>query len=483
MASPGHWCCLTLIVLALKCNGASDPNNGTSDPNNGARDPSDPSTDESNITDHGVAPQDLHNLSYVLTPGFYRPHSTPSYMEHENSTSLWEDSSDSGGNTTKKRRRGHPCGVEEGRYRKNLNVHLKLICVPFLTVVGITGNALSFIVMGSPVYRRKSYSYYLRALAVFDSLTLLTEATVMGNDISIHMGPGAFLRDHSAFTCKLTNFLENVVYVMSSWLVVAFTLDRYIAVCHPLQRARLCTETRAKVLIGVLLVVAIASQSFRFYYISYLEHRERPCHAQAELRMEYFGIHYLWFSFCLRFALPFLFIVVCNGLIIFHVQRMQKIRQTEERDKKRRAHMAITTLVVICAVFVLTLVPNAVIAIVQYFKGRDIATFCVLHKIDTPLQMVRLLNYSTNFILYGLSGRLFRSELRRLLTCRRPSSASSASKKVAITVNFKAMQRRLPALGAANGAAPCRRVAGGCSIERRLFLGPNGVDRENESEL
>ncbi len=42
-----------------------------------------------------------------------------------------------------------------------------------LTAVGIVGNGLAFFVLFSPVYSRKSYSYYLRALAVFDTLTLI----------------------------------------------------------------------------------------------------------------------------------------------------------------------------------------------------------------------------------------------------------------------------------------------------------------------
>ncbi len=46
-----------------------------------------------------------------------------------------------------------------------------------LTAVGIVGNGLAFFVLFSPVYSRKSYSYYLRALAVFDTLTLIITGT------------------------------------------------------------------------------------------------------------------------------------------------------------------------------------------------------------------------------------------------------------------------------------------------------------------
>lgn len=357
--------------------------------------------------------------------------------------------------------------------------YMNLICVPFLTLLGITGNVLSFLVMGSPVYRRKSYSYYLRILAVFDTLTLVTEAVVMGNSISLEFGYGPYLHMHTKLTCKLTNFLESVVFLMSSWVVVAFTCDRYVAVCHPLQRARLCTDTRAKIIVFLLLVAAMISQVFRFIYIDQLP-REKPCHAPSNLRLTYFGIHYFWYSFFLRFALPFLILVTCNSLIIFHVQRMQKRRQTDERDKRRRTNLAITTLLVVCAVFVITLFPNAMIALIQFINGKDETTFCVLLKIDAPFQLVRMLNYSTNFILYGLTGRLFRSELHRLLTCRRyTSSPNNSSKKIKVKVNFQAVGSRLPVLVATPGDS-CPRVARG-TLERKLYLGR--FDRERESEL
>ena len=51
------------------------------------------------------------------------------------------------------------------------------IGTPIIMLVGIPGNVLSFRVMKSPRFSRKSYSHYLCALAVFDSLVLLGKYT------------------------------------------------------------------------------------------------------------------------------------------------------------------------------------------------------------------------------------------------------------------------------------------------------------------
>ena len=49
---------------------------------------------------------------------------------------------------------------------------------------------------------------------------------------------------------------------------------------------------------------------------------------------------------------------------------------------------------------------------------RSLALYCPLKTLNAPFQMVRLVNYSANFMLYGMTGRQFRREVRKLLCCR-----------------------------------------------------------------
>ena len=59
--------------------------------------------------------------------------------------------------------------------------------ISVLTSIGLVGNSLAFCVLFAPMYSRKSYSYYLRALAVFDSLTLvITGRSILNGNINIH---------------------------------------------------------------------------------------------------------------------------------------------------------------------------------------------------------------------------------------------------------------------------------------------------------
>ena len=78
-------------------------------------------------------------------------------------------------------------------------------------------------------------------------------------------------------------------------IIVYYSHCRYIAVCHPLQCARLCTESRAKLIVVMITCACMLTQSFRLFYISRLNRENRqPCHAPKEIRMEYFGWHTFW---------------------------------------------------------------------------------------------------------------------------------------------------------------------------------------------
>ena len=311
---------------------------------------------------------------------------------------------------------------------------LNMICVPTFCLFGLCGNTLSFFVMCGSAYRRKSYGHYLRALAVFDNLTLIINLVFTLNDFIVRMNDthstnGTYtglMEFHTTATCKITEFMRHVVYLMSSWLVVCFTVDRFIAVCFPLLRVRYCTERCAIYTTLILLAAIMLSQTYHFVYIERLDRLQnphRPCHASPSVRLTYFGLNYFWFSFLLRFTLPFFAIAMCNGCIIYHIARMRKGRRAKETRRKQQASLAIYTLYAVCACFVITMLPNAVVTIIQFssfFANQrmiDLKLYCMLQTVYTPFHILRLVNYSANCVLYGVAGRQFRQEFCKVLWC------------------------------------------------------------------
>ena len=303
-------------------------------------------------------------------------------------------------------------------FNRAWHTYFKLVFVPAIVLFGIAGNILSFIVMSRPSYKTKPYSCYLRALAVCDSLTLLFTMLYMSDEICRELGhrstcflPNLFTTD---ILCKLVEFSRHVVYLMSSWLIVLFTIDRYLAVCHPLVRC-ISSQVRACALVLFVAFLAMVTQSFRLQFIQHMPNRNQPCHAPIETRMNYYAWHYFGFSVLLRFFLPCLIIAVCNGLIVYYITALRRSQRAREGMRVRNANLAITTLFVVCGVFVVGLLPNALISTILYVS-RQRTIYCHLMQLDQPFQVLRLLNYGINCVLYGMTGRHFRCELHQLLT-------------------------------------------------------------------
>jgi len=62
--------------------------------------------------------------------------------------------------------------------------------------------------------------------------------------------------------------------------------------------------------------------------------------------------------------------------------------------------MVIYTLYVVCAMFIITIMPNAIISTILYVEFKAINKsfwFCGLRQLNTLLQMIRFVNYAANF--------------------------------------------------------------------------------------
>lgn len=131
---------------------------------------------------------------------------------------------------------------------------------PLVAVIGSIGNVLSIVVFFHTKLRKLSSSYYLAALGVSDTIFLLI------NFLS-WLPYGGELQAND-FACKLTTFLGGASSVLSAWMVVAFTIERFIAVLYPLRRQTMCTVRRAKFIILGLFIAGLIDSSPLLYFFA-----------------------------------------------------------------------------------------------------------------------------------------------------------------------------------------------------------------------
>lgn len=281
--------------------------------------------------------------------------------------------------------------------------------------------------MKSKALRHKSYSHFLCALSLFDTLTLLTRLAGTVDEYYIHESEPGLFNSFNNVTCKLYNFVVHVITLMSAWIVALMAIERLIAVCTPFKKAFLRTQCGSVSAILILFVIVCISQSFRLVMINHLMYDEnqsiKDCLAAQEYVSIYTGLQVYYYLWTLIFLLPVGVVVVCNSLVlrqIFRVRRefYKETNSTVNRTVRKRQRSTYMLLFVTFA-YVVTLLPMFLltfiidVSIKVQNKEKAGHLFLVLSPYLNLTECIALLNYAMNFFIYVVSGRSFRFEFRR----------------------------------------------------------------------
>ena len=136
-----------------------------------------------------------------------------------------------------------------------VNTFLQRYLTPVIIVVGVLGNLASLAVFQTSRLRRQTSSLHLSALAISDTgflLSLLISWLGWFRVPVVHRQPW----------CVLVIYLTYVCGFLSVWIVVTFTVERFIVVCFPFQRKRMVRPRHAKGVLCFLTVFALAGYSF-----------------------------------------------------------------------------------------------------------------------------------------------------------------------------------------------------------------------------
>lgn len=311
----------------------------------------------------------------------------------------------------------------------------KQVLTPVIVAAGIVGNILSFIVMSSRPLRHKSYSFYLRALAVFDSLTLISREVLAVEEIQISYGRPSIYSNFGDASCKTMRFAESVSCLMSSWLVAFMAVERFVAIYFPLRKTFYCTRKRALVAIVCLFNALCCCQ---FYNLVMVEHARGHCTIKREYFMLYLNLYTYLYLLAMILLLPVLLIVFCNGMVVCKLFRYRQIPCNHAVDSEsektawvtQRRHKTTYMLITITSAYIVTVLPitlcSVIIQVTIESKPRTEAEriFMAFEPYKHLLEIWSALNYSVNFFIYIVSGKMFRRELKHVLTRRTSGNGS-----------------------------------------------------------
>lgn len=292
---------------------------------------------------------------------------------------------------------------------------------PILVILGLLGNCLSMCVFFGTKLRYSSSSIYLGTLAISDSGFLVTL-----------FGPWLRLVYVDLFNrpgfCQFFIYLGTFCSFLSVWLVIAFTVERYVAVRWPLRRQFLCTVARAKMTVMGLIALAILLSSPVLLFSKIVTGNSTLCGLDKD--WESWAIAYNTFDTVMTFAVPLTMIVIFNTLIARNIYKLDHIRRTltiesdasnerthtSPRDRMPQTKVTKMLLFVSSAFFCLNM-PAFVLRVVAYLYDNNKSMIWLI----SAQQMSQLLfntSFGINFILYCVSGQNFRKEMVRMFEKR-----------------------------------------------------------------
>ncbi|CAH0393921.1 unnamed protein product [Bemisia tabaci] len=314
---------------------------------------------------------------------------------------------------------------EEHWFRDNSRQIIQRFLVPFVVAVGVMGNLITILVL---TRRRMSSSTnnYLSALAVADLLYLLFHFT-----LSLKHYPGMSAPDKIIYWTyrPYVLWLTDATNAASIWLTVSFTLERYIAVCHPLRGRMSCTESRARkviVLVFVLCLLLTASTPFEHLVSVCLNSngtKELYLAATTLAQNKHYRSFYFSFTTIVMIFIPIFLLGICNIFLVSAVHRSKSKRPDLTQDRghsnyrQNQENKITLTLVMVVSLFIICQAPTAILLIYQIFVRNkpNSNAFNIELGLGNIFNFLVCVNSASNFILYCIMSDKYRRTLMMTL--------------------------------------------------------------------
>ncbi|XP_073488255.1 thyrotropin-releasing hormone receptor [Aquarana catesbeiana] len=337
----------------------------------------------------------------------------------------------------------------------------------FLVVVicglGIVGNIMVVLVVLRTKHMRTPTNCYLVSLAIADLMVLVAAGlpnitdSLYGSWVYGYMG------------CLCITYLQYLGINASSCSITAFTIERYLAICHPIKAQFLCTISRAKKII-VFVWVFTSLYCMMWFFLLDLNttvYKDGPVvNCGYKVDRSYYSPIYL-IDFAVFYAVPMTLATVLYGLIArilflnpipsdpkdnLKTGRGESTNQNKTYNSKMSTRCSNNTissrrqvtkmLAVVVVLFAFLWMPYRTLVVVNSFLSNPylenwFVLFC---------RICIYLNSAINPVIYNLMSQKFRAAFRKLCKCNKKRSEKPANYGVAL--NYSVIKE------SSNGGSP-----------------------------
>ncbi|PVD20029.1 hypothetical protein C0Q70_20523 [Pomacea canaliculata] len=307
-----------------------------------------------------------------------------------------------------------PCNYSGGppieKWQKEIDFYLNGIMTSVVIALGLVGNTLAVIVLTRRTMHT-STNCFLTALAIWDSVVLLiTLVLICLSELS-----SQFFSEALPYVIVYLYPVGLVAQTATVWLTVSFTVERYIAVCHPLKAASMCTIQRARIVIVVISIVSVLYNVPRWFEYTLLQ-QENPITMVRCLSVDktelgrnsiYNKIYFGWLYFLVMCSIPLCSLAVLNTFLVMAVKHSHRQRKDMNVRQSRENNVTIM-LVSVVMVFILCQVPALIYNMAYAISMETVTASQGWNVLSTFRNFLVNLNSAVNFILYCALGQKFR---------------------------------------------------------------------------
>ncbi|XP_023266214.1 thyrotropin-releasing hormone receptor [Seriola lalandi dorsalis] len=324
---------------------------------------------------------------------------------------------------------------------------VSVFLVSLICGVGIVGNVMVILVVLTTKHMRTPTNCYLVSLAAAD-LMVLTAAGLPNITDALH---GQWVYGYAG--CLGITYFQYLGINASSCSITAFTVERYIAICHPIKAQFLCTLSRAKKII--MLVWALTSVYCVMWL--FLSDTKKLVYDNVVLlscaykvsRSHYLPIYFT--DFAVFYVLPLMLATVLYGLIariLFLNPLPSDPKDSTKKWKKETSQggrmisasssssataasrrQVTKMLAVVVILFALLWMPYRTLVVVNSFLEKAyLDTWFLLF-----CRLCIYLNSAINPVIYNAMSQKFRAAFKKLCHCGPQRMEKPASYSVALT--------------------------------------------------
>ncbi|XP_067831297.1 probable G-protein coupled receptor 139 [Heptranchias perlo] len=299
------------------------------------------------------------------------------------------------------------------------------IYYPVLATVGVPANVVAIAILSrGKCGLSKCITYYLVGMAAADLLVIIT-GVILNRIVAIY-----FAASSMSITpiCSLKIVLIYASRDISVWLTVAFTFDRFVAICCRKMKTKYCTKKTAAMVVGTVFVLGCLQNIpwyFKFEPLYTINEVPWYCHTKSSFYTAPLWIVFSSFNCIATPFLPFFLILLLNALTVRYIVIANRARKAlrgnnahnsndpelENRKKSIILLFAISgSFILLWMTFIIHYLYYRITNIYSYTGYND--PVFILQEVG---YMLLLLSCCTNTCIYAATQSKFREELKNLV--------------------------------------------------------------------